>query len=86
MRDEPGVQEIADVGGVAAAGVLVVVGDQRAKLGGAARFRRGLRRVDERADLVLGRAGWAAARTGERREERGGRATQAAPPTAAGRR
>jgi len=81
MRDEPAVQEGADVVGAPAARVFVVVRDEAAKLRGIARLGRGLGLVDERADLVLGRAGGAAAReAGEQRE--GGEATQAAPPTA----
>jgi hypothetical protein len=82
MRDEPGVQEIADVGGVAAARVLVIVGDEAAKLGGIARLGRGLGARDELADLVLRSAGGAAARTGEQERERECWLMQEAPPTA----
>lgn len=69
MRDEISVQEVADLGGIAAGRILVIVGDERAKLGGVARLRGGLRRIDERADLLLGRAGRPASRAGERRDE-----------------
>jgi hypothetical protein len=75
------VQEGADVTGPAPARVLVVVRDEAAKFRGIARLGRGFGLVDERADLVLGLAGGAAAReAGEQRER--GEATQAAPPTA----
>ena len=54
MRDEPGVQEVPDVGGVAAARILVVIRDEIAKLRGITLFRRGFSGIDECADLVLG--------------------------------
>ena len=41
MRDEPGVQEIPDVGGIAAACILVIIRDEIAKLRGIALLRRG---------------------------------------------
>ena len=56
MRDEPGVQEIPDIRGIAARSVLVVVGDEGAKVRGIARLGRDFGRVDERVDFVLGRA------------------------------
>ena len=83
MRDQPGVQESADLPGVAAAPVAVVVRDQRAQFPGIARFGERLDVIDQRADLVLGRARGAAGGAGEGREER--EPTQAAPPTADGR-
>jgi hypothetical protein len=82
MRDEPGVQEIADVGGVATALVLVVVGDQAAKVGSVARLGRGLGARDELADLVFRRAGGTAGCAGEQDRERKNRPKQAPPPTA----
>ena len=82
MRDEPGVQEIADVGRIAAALVPVVVGDEAAKFGGIARLGRGLGACDEFADLVLRSAGGAAARAGEQDREREGWLMQGAAPTA----
>jgi len=82
MRDEPGVQEIADFGGIAAARVLVIIGDEAAKLGGIARLGRGLGARDQFADLVLRSTGGAAARAAEQEREREGRLMQEAPPTA----
>ena len=82
MRDEPGVQEVADVGRIAAALVLVIVGDEAAQLGGIARLGRGLGACDEFADLVLRSAGGAAARASEQDREREGRPMQGVAPTA----
>ena len=70
MRDEPGVKEVADVRGIAATRVQVIVGDEPAKPGGIARLGRSLRVRDEFADLVLRSPGGAAARTGEQERER----------------
>ena len=66
MGDEPGVQEISDVGGVAAMRVTVVVGNEAAKCGGVPLFGSSFCLIDQGANLVLGRAGWAATRDGER--------------------
>ena len=82
MRDQPGVQESADIRGVAAARVLVVVGNEAAKPGGIARFGRGLGARDESANLVLRSAGGTAARAGEQDREYEGWLTQELPPTA----
>jgi len=46
MRDEIGVQEIADFGRIAAARVLVVVGDKGAQFRGVARLGGGFCFVD----------------------------------------
>jgi hypothetical protein len=82
MRDQPGVQEVADLGRVAAALVLVVVGDEAAQLRGIARLGRSLGARDELADLVLRRAGGAAACGGEQDREREGWPRQGVAPTA----
>jgi hypothetical protein len=82
MRDEPGVQEIADLRCIAAALILVIVGDEAAKLGGIARLGGGLGARDEFANLVLRSAGGTAARAGEQERERESLITQEAPPTA----
>ena len=82
MRDEPGVQEIADVGGVPAALVLVIVGDEAAQFGSIARLGRFLGARDQLADLVLGGARGAAARAGEQDREREGWPMQGVAPTA----
>ena len=84
MCDEPGMQEVPDVGGIAAARVLVVVGDEIAQPGDIALFGRGFGGIDERAKLVLGRARGSAGGGGER--ERKDETTQDIPPTAACRR
>ena len=81
VRDEPGMQEVPHVGGIAAARVRVVVGDEGAQLAGVACLGERLGLVHQRADLVLGRAGGAAGGAGEGREQ--GEATQATPPSAA---
>lgn len=86
MRDEPGVKEVADVRGIAATRVLVIVGDEPAKPGGIARLGRSLGARDEFADLVLRRAGGAAARACEQERKREGRPIQEVPPTAGCRR
>ena len=86
MGDEPGVQEVADVDGVAAARVAVVVGNEAAKCGGVPLFGGSFCFIDQGANLVLGRAGWAATRDGERQREREAGLTQGASPIAAGRR
>ena len=84
MSDEPGVQEVPDVGGVAAARVLVVIRNEIAKLRGIALLRRGFGGIDECADFILGRARGSAGSGGER--ERKDEPTQDIPPTAACRR
>jgi len=86
MRDEPGMQEVADVGCIAAAGVLVIVGDEPAKPGRVARLGRSLGARDEFADLVLRSPGRAAACADEQEREREGWPIQEAPPTAGCRR
>jgi hypothetical protein len=83
VRDQPGVEEVPDIRGVAALRVFVVVGDEGLEVRGIARLGRGLGGVDERADLVLGRAGGPAG--GACEDERETELTQGAPPTAAGR-
>ena len=82
MRDEPGVQEIADIRSVAAARVPVIVGNEAAKPGGIARFGRGLGARDEFADLVLRSAGGTTARAGEQDRAYEGWLMQELPPTA----
>jgi hypothetical protein len=86
MCDEPGVEEIADLGGVAAASVLVVIGDGVTQFGGVARLGRGLDVRDESANLFLGRAAWAAAGKSEQNPERERRLSQGNPPIAGRRR
>lgn len=85
VRDQIGVQEIADFRGVASGRVLVVVGDQSAQRRRVALLRGGLGGGNERADLVFGRVRGTAAR--DRKYKRAGedRVTQARRPTAAGR-
>ena len=56
MCDEPGVQEVPDVGGVAAARIRIVIRDEPAKLRGVALLRRGFGGIDECANFVLGGA------------------------------
>lgn len=84
MRDQPGVQEVADFGGVAPARVLVVVGDEIAQRRGVPLFGGCLGLFDQRANLVLGCSGGAAAGAGERDDERKSGVTQGASPIAAG--
>ena len=79
-------QEVADVRGIAAARVLVIVGDEPSKPGGIARLGRSLGARDEFADLVLRSPGGAAARAGEQDGDREGWPIQEAPPTAGFRR
>lgn len=85
MRDQVAVQDAADVTRRAPARVPVVVGDQAAQVRRVALLGRAFRRIDQRADLVLRRAGGAATRQREDRGER--QLTYAADnrPTAAGR-
>jgi hypothetical protein len=64
VRDQPGMQQVADVGGVAARRIAVVVGDEVAQPRGVPRLGRGLGLVQQRADLLLRRARGTAA--GER--------------------
>ncbi|HEU4515706.1 MAG TPA: hypothetical protein VFR77_00250 [Steroidobacteraceae bacterium] len=83
MGDQPGVQQVPDVRGVAPARVGIVVGDEVAQGRRVAILRERLGLVDERADLLFRRARRAAAGAGDEDRER--ELTQAAPPTAAGR-
>jgi hypothetical protein len=77
-------QEVADVGGVAAGRIAVIVGDQVAQPGGVPRLGRGFGLVDQRADLLFRRARVTAG--GERKQRSAGEPTQAVIPTAGGRR
>jgi hypothetical protein len=86
VRDQVAVQDAADVARGAPAGIPVVVGDQLAQVRGIALLGRQFRRIDERADLVLRRAGSTATR---QRQDRGERQVTCAAdkcPIAAGRR
>lgn len=86
MCDEVRVKERPHVRGVAAACILVVVGDERPEIGSIARLGRNLRFVDEIADLVLGRAGSSATGNDKKYCQYQSAITQGASPTAAGRR
>jgi hypothetical protein len=79
-------QKRPHVRSIAAARVLVVVGDECPNIRRIARLGRSLGFIDEFADLVLGRAGGSAAGNGERRGQREKRLMQEESPTAAGRR
>ncbi len=85
MRDQVAVQQAANVGGVAALRVLIVVGDKRAEFRSIALLGGDLCRINQRADLVLGSAGRCAASAGETRCDREARRAQDRLPTAAGR-
>ena len=78
-------QDAADVACGAPARVPVVVGDQVAQVCGVALLGRGFRRIDQRADLVLRRAGGTAARKQKDRGERQVTGEADRRPTAAGR-
>ena len=85
MRNQVAVQDAADVACAAPARIAVVVGHERAEVRGIALLGREFRRVDQRADFVLRRAGRTATRE---REECGERQLTCAAdkrPTAAGR-
>ena len=85
MRDQVAVQGGADVARVAPVRIAIVVGDQVTQVRRIALLGGELRRIDQRADLVLRRAGGTAAR---QREDRGERQVTCAAdkrPTAAGR-
>jgi hypothetical protein len=56
VRDEISVQVTADVVGAAAVAVAIISGDQRTQGARIARLGRRLGLVDQRADLVFGRA------------------------------
>ena len=86
MRDQVPVQDAADVVRGAPARVLVVVGDQLAQARGVALLGRPFRRVDQRADRVLRRAGRPATRERERRDEQQAISSEDTRPIAAGRR
>lgn len=62
VRDQVAVQQPADVGCRAAGGVPVIVGYEVAQIRRIALLGREFGRIDQRADLVLRRAGRAAAR------------------------
>jgi hypothetical protein len=81
MGGQPGVQQVADIGSVAALWILVVVGDEPLEVRGVSRLGGGFGSVDKRADFFL-RRGRAAA-GGERQRERGSEPTQAGPRIAA---
>lgn len=89
MRNEPAVDIRADVGGGAARGIRIVVGDQVLERGCVPRLGGFFGRGDQRADLVLRRDGGAAAGDRGREQERRAGAPQAirraqdTPPTAA---
>lgn len=85
MRDQVAVQDGADVARGAPARIAIVVGNERAQVRGIALLGRKLGGIDQRADLVLRRAGSAATC---QREDRGERQLTCAAdrrPTAAGR-
>ncbi len=78
-------QDGADVARRAPARIAVVVGDERAQVRGIALLGGELGRIDERADLVLWRAGGTATRERERRGEQQAISLEDNRPIAAGR-
>ena len=85
MRDQVAVQDAADVARGAPARIPVVVRDQAAQVRRVALLGRAFRRSDQRADLVLRRAGGAATRQQEDRGERQVTCAADKSPIAAGR-
>lgn len=87
VRDQVAVQQAADLAGIASFAVAIIVGDQFAQRAGIARLGGRFAQRDERADLILRRAGRSAGRAAEygRGEQRLMRA-QDKPSIAAGRR
>lgn len=69
VGDEPGVQEIAQLGGAPALRVLVVVGDELLERRSVARLGGAFGLADQRPNRVFGRARRAACGEGEERGE-----------------
>jgi len=86
MPDEIRVQERPDFRRIAAARVIVIVGDERPEFRCIARLGGELRFADKITDLVLGRTGGSAAGNGESRRQRETELMQGGSPTAGDRR
>jgi hypothetical protein len=85
VRDQVAVLDAADVACTAPARIPVIIGDERAQVRGIALLGGKFRRIDQRADLVLRRAGRAATREREECGERQPTCAADTCPTAAGR-